>query len=813
MEQTSMKADLHVHSKYSKRPSQWILQKLGCPESFTEPHMLYKTAKNKGMDIVTITDHNTLAGSLEIAHLDDTFISEEITSYFPEDKCKVHILAHNITESEHEDISRLRENIYDLVRYLNEKSIFYAVAHAMYSPNDRLTVEHFEELLVLFNTFELNGTRDGFQNRILQEILNSLEKEDIERFADGYDLQPFGQTPWLKNLIGGSDDHSSLNIAGTHTCVEGAGSIEDFFNGIGNNRARVHFAESSPKKLGQNIYSIAYQFYKTKLRLDRYVNKDLLLRFIERSLTVSHGNEEYLVGRLRNFVDNRLTNQFFKSAPKTIQDMLQNEARKIILGSETMSSLLKGDTNIGGSDSEESWFQFVDQVSEKVLKQFADSFLERISRANLFDIFQTVGSAGSLYTIVAPYFVAYSVFTKDRNFCRQCSKRFRKKGSDDTSETLKIGHFTDTFYEVNGVALTLKKQISIARKNNKSLNIITCGPKSVTPGVTNFPPVGTFELPEYPDLKLFYPPLLKMIDYCYRENITMIHSATPGPIGLAALAIARILKLPISGTYHTALPQYVNNLTGDTGLEDMCWKYVIWYYNQMDEVFVPSQATGRELVERGIHKEKIRHYPRGIDTEIFHPSYRNGFFKSKFHIGDEKLKLIYVGRVSKEKNLDLLVHSFRQLCRTRSDLHLIIVGEGPYLDEMKRIMRDLPVTFSGLLMGKDLAEAYASSDIFVFPSTTDTFGNVVLEAQASGIPAIVTDQGGPRENVIPGKTGFIVPAADKEGFTRAVTRLLDDPDLLESMKQNAREYTEDRSFEAAYLKQWDMYHCSLKAVA
>jgi glycosyltransferase involved in cell wall biosynthesis len=124
---------------------------------------------------------------------------------------------------------------------------------------------------------------------------------------------------------------------------------------------------------------------------------------------------------------------------------------------------------------------------------------------------------------------------------------------------------------------------------------------------------------------------------------------------------------------------------------------------------------------------------------------------------------------------------------------------------MQRRTARLPVTFTGFLAGEDLSQAYASSDVFVFPSTTDTFGNVILEAQASGLPVVVTDEGGPKENLIPGETGFVVPADDEKGFAGVLMDLIDDPDLLSSMKANARRYSEGRSFEKAYIELWDSY--------
>lgn len=336
--------------------------------------------------------------------------------------------------------------------------------------------------------------------------------------------------------------------------------------------------------------------------------------------------------------------------------------------------------------------------------------------------------------------------------------------------------------------------------------IITCGSDLKRSGVINFPPIGTYELPEYPELKLYYPPLLQMLDYCYKENFTHIHSATPGPIGLAALLIARILRLPLSGTYHTALPQYAKHLTEDPAMEEMTWKFVIWYYNQMDMVYVPSQATGDELIHKGIPKSKIRFYNRGIDTDRFNPSKCNGFFQNRYDINENDFKFLYVGRISKEKNLPFLEELFKTLVRMRPNLHLVIVGDGPYLDEMKSSLNELPVTFTGYLEGEDLAEAYASSDVFVFPSTTDTFGNVVLEAQASGLPVIVTDEGGPRENLIQNETGFIGRAGDMKSFVDPILRLIDEADLLDNIRVRARRYMEDRSFEAAFLKLWESYN-------
>ena len=224
-----------------------------------------------------------------------------------------------------------------------------------------------------------------------------------------------------------------------------------------------------------------------------------------------------------------------------------------------------------------------------------------------------------------------------------------------------------------------------------------------------------------------------MLDYCYKEQFTQIHVTTPGPLGLAGLALARIMKIPVSGAYHTAIPQYAHILTGDNTIEELVWKYTTWFYDQLDLILVPSESTKRELTERGIDPEKISLFPRGVDTVKFNPSKRDvGFMKDRFNASDGP-KILYVGRISKEKNLHLLAEAFRRLAKTRRDVELVLVGDGPFLEELKALLAATPAIFTGYREGEELATIYASCDIFAFPSATDTFGNVVLEAAGLGI--------------------------------------------------------------------------------
>ena len=298
MPESWFKVDLHVHSKHSTRPSQWILQKIGCPESFTEPIDLYNAARSKGMDLVTITDHNTIEGCLEIAHLPGTFISEEITTYFPNDKCKLHVLAYNITEKQHDDIQAVRESVYDLTTYLRTEGIVHVLAHPLYAVNDRLTPEHFEQALLLFNVFEENGTRDARQNQVLRDIITRLTPMDMKRLAERHNIKPYGKKPWLKGLTGGSDDHSSLNIARMHTVFKGIASIDNVLAGIQNHCCHAAGTAATPKTMAHNLYGIAYRFYRSRTSSMGYAaNSHICFRFAKNALAPGEDNKDSIVDK------------------------------------------------------------------------------------------------------------------------------------------------------------------------------------------------------------------------------------------------------------------------------------------------------------------------------------------------------------------------------------------------------------------------------------------------------------------------------------------------------------------------------------
>jgi glycosyltransferase involved in cell wall biosynthesis len=259
----------------------------------------------------------------------------------------------------------------------------------------------------------------------------------------------------------------------------------------------------------------------------------------------------------------------------------------------------------------------------------------------------------------------------------------------------------------------------------------------------------------------------------------LIQVAAPTPLCLYAQNYAKHRRIPTVAGYHTHFADYFPYY-GFGSLTPWGWNYTRWFYNRSLATYAPSPATARELGQRGFRN--VRLWPRGVDTKKFSPRRRSAALRHKLGLGKEPL-LLFVGRMVGEKDLEDLAQAAAHLRKTGFAFRVAFAGDGPLRAPLQaRFPHD---HFFGFLQGKALAELYASSDLFVFPSTTETFGNVVLEAFASGLPVIGADKGGSSDLVKPGVNGFLALPKSPADFARQIQRFLENPALGRRLKTGA----------------------------
>jgi glycosyltransferase involved in cell wall biosynthesis/predicted metal-dependent phosphoesterase TrpH len=793
------RCDLHIHSRHSARSEEWLFRRFDFPDSYSDPKQLYDQLLRRGMDYVTITDHDSVDGCLEIAHLPETFISEQVTTYFPQDGCKLHILVWRISERQHRDIQTVRENIFELQRYLQDAQIAHAVAHPLYSVNGKLQAAHLEQLILLFKHFEgVNGLRDALLSELAQTLFKQLTPEKIDALAHRHRIMPTHAEPWRKILVGGSDDHGGQFAASAFTETPAANSAAQFLDFVRNGDCSACGKGGTPLILSHGFYNTVGCFIQDRFHEKLGPGAALLEKMFSRFMEGRAPTEFTLKEKTDFIVQGVLSGKIFEFA-KPANVSLWKELSGYFARPEIKAKLAAQLDKV--SEPERRTFLMANMVAEQLAFRFFNKFVKELSNGNMVESMQALSAIAPILVILTPYIYGFHSQAPSRKWLRTVFKELTGE-VPIALQNRKRAWFTDTLDDVNGVATTIRKMTAAGAAEGKELVVVASRSDLELSNIPikNFPPIGEFELPEYELQKLSFPPILQMLNYIQRERFTEIIISTPGPVGLTALLAAKMLNLQTTGIYHTDFPQYIRILTEDSFLESVTWGYMHWFYGQLDTVFVNSEEYRQSWIKRGFDSTKLKILPRGLDTDLFHPDRRDSAFFERFGACNGEVRLLYVGRVSREKDLDLLAAAYRRLRDEGLPVQLFVVGHGPYSEAFAKSLPE--AHFTGYLKGAELATAYASADIFVFPSTTDTFGNVILEAQASGLPVVVSDSGGPKELVEENRNGLITKSRDVEDFARAIRVLVTNSGLREKMSRSARNSVTDRSWPSAFRKFW-----------
>lgn len=368
---------------------------------------------------------------------------------------------------------------------------------------------------------------------------------------------------------------------------------------------------------------------------------------------------------------------------------------------------------------------------------------------------------------------------------------------------MKVAVFTDNdFDKINGVTTTLTAVLRHAPSDIQPRIFTAAALASDQPDYLAYASFGV-GIPFYREMKMYVPHWRRYLDRVTRDRVEVIHLTTPGPLGLVALWVAAQASLPLVGSFHTDLSAYTQLLSGSERLGALMREYMRWVYGRCARVLVPSEATRLQMHAAKMPLDRLRIWPRGVDTSLFSPEKRSEELRAEWRADDDRPALLYVGRLSKEKGLVLLPQLQAALRARRLEHRLIITGEGPMRRQLSELCPD--AVFTGALGREGVARVFASSDLFIFPSETDTAGNVVLEAQAAGTPVAVSDQGGPKESTRPGVSGVVCSGRDPQVWAEAIAPWCASRSRRQEASHRAREYAISRRWDVALAPLYDSY--------
>lgn len=505
------------------------------------------------MQLVTISDHNTVEGALRIAHLPDTFLSVEVTTRFEEDDVPLHVLVWNLTEEDHRDLQPYRPSVVELVSFLRERCLAHALAHPLYRMGPPLTAAHMEHLLQLFAVWEgRNGARPKDANDLACRLAATNNVA----------------------LTGGSDDHGALDITTTWTNAPGE-TPHEFLANVMQGDCEPGGAHGSTVKLAHALGALALNAYRE-----------------------SGGNLSPIAAtQVRAFFD--------------------DDADDAALRHEEITATSRQLTRLFGSKARDGG----------------------VGVTQLDTIGPRLGALVAAAAVQAPYLGTAHHHAGGRAGLDEIETAFF--GEREEARELDALVFTDTFDEANGVAGTMRRLATEGAHGNLSLRVAAARETAaLEPGLISFSPDWKLALPTYEQLELRFPLITDVLSEVERLQPAIIHVATPGPVGVCGLVAARLLDIPVVGSYHTELGPYALHLTRDLLVAQAMDLWVEWFYRQCRLVLAPTAGVADALRARGHANVGI--WGRGVDSDGFAPRRRNDMLREHL-LQDGQVLLLSVG--------------------------------------------------------------------------------------------------------------------------------------------------------------------------
>ncbi len=721
---------MHVHSTASELSKLGVQRALGLPECATPPEEVYELAKRRGMDFVTITDHDTIDGALQIAHLPDVFISEELTVSFKGEPQVVHVLCYGIDGADHDWLQAHNDDVEECAGYLAERQLTAALAHPFYAVGAPLTARHRRRLAQLFSIWE---TRNGSRAKEL----------NLPAFVY---IETHGGT-----AIGGTDDHAGIDIGRTYTETPWASTPEAFLAHVRAGAADTHGEQGSAAKWAHAAMALTIRSLGGEADA---ADPGAVLKIVERVMREGDSRSGQVGSDLCD-----------ADALALLHGWL--DAMELGIDAPTLLSMLQGDELSHGDLQRRAR-----RIHERRLGRVVGELIGSIDTGEL-DLMHHRRALFDACVPAIPYAAATAFLGREK------LKLTRSEG-----DRPRVALIADGLSTMHGVTHTIDQ---IRERGVPGFEVDVIG---TDPDVDRrLSSVAEIEVPFYPGLELGVPGLPAIVEAMSDGRYDIVHLCSPGPAGIGGWLLARVLSLPVLGSYHTELAGYTGVRSGSAQLQAMAGLAVAAFYGGCDVVLSPSPATDAGLNALGIDERRVGRWDRGVDLGRFDPAHRvDGLFPGEVNV-------LYAGRLTTEKGVELLADAFAAARRQDPRLHLVLAGGGPE-EAMLCARLGEHATFLGWLSGDDLPRAYASADAFLFASQTDTFGQVIIEAQASGLPVAAVGLGGPASLIADGETGMLAgPSADE--LAAALLAIIWTPLLAQRLRKRALAAVAERSWEAS----------------
>jgi glycosyltransferase involved in cell wall biosynthesis/predicted metal-dependent phosphoesterase TrpH len=780
------RVDMHCHSTASEVSRLGVQRAVGLPECATPPEEVYELAKRRGMDFVTITDHDTIDGVLEIADRPDVFVSEELTAHFRGEPQAVHVLCYGITPADHEWLQAHRGDVEECAAYMGEQEIVCALAHPYYTVGAPLTARHRRRLVDVFGIWE---------------VRNGARARELNRPAAIYIATNDGTG------IGGSDDHAGVDIGRTFTETPPARTPAELLAHVRAGRATARGEQGGAAKWAHAAIALAARALgsgsegassadgggpdpRAVLRMAERllregdarhgaVGNDLdpadareLLRAWLAAVGLEELDERGLIAYMQ---DERFTHAaLHRRACRAHERKLRTAVESVVQAIAAPSTPAEG----GGPDALGAAAPPAPQTPAEgggpdALGAAAPPAPQTPAEGGGLD---ALGAAMTIFEgciAAIPYAPAAAFLGSEK------AKLDSREG-----EIPRVAIMADGIGSTHGVSRAIEE---IRQRGVPGFEIEVIG---TDPEVDRrLSAVAEIDVPFYPGLRIGVPGLPAAVETLAEGAFDAIHVCSPGPVGVAGALVARALGVPLIGSYHTELTAYAGLRSGEVRLADAMAMAVRAFYGACDLVLSPSPASDEALREIGVGAERVARWDRGVDTARFDPALRG-----QLELPGE-LNVLYAGRITREKGADLLAEAFLDARSRDPRLHLVLAGGGPEQERLRERVGE-HATFLGWLQGIELARAYASADVFLFPSATDTFGQVILEAQASGLPVVAVAAGGP-VSLVEDRVSGLLSAPRADALAESVLELAASPLLRGRLAAVALSAVRRRTWEGA----------------